>query len=281
MKYFETKHEKDSAKITALIAVILLLLIFIAGPKYMDPPLEYGIAVNFGTTDFGSGRVQPKKPVRAQPKEIKQPQKIEESKPETSKPQEIKEEVLTQENAESIAIKKREDAEKKKKVEAEAKAKKETERIERIKREQEAKKKRLDDLIGGIGKSDGTETGGEGDDNRAGDKGQLNGDPYAPYIGTPGLGSGGVGYGLNGRGKPNFKIYEGCENEYGKIVVEIVVDRSGKVINATPGVKGSTNATSCLKTQAKKIAMSYNWPQEDKAPTRQYGKVVVNFSATN
>ena len=64
-KYFKTKHEKDSARLTALIGVILLLIIFIVGPKYMDPPLEYGIAVNFGTTDFGSGTIQPKKPIKS------------------------------------------------------------------------------------------------------------------------------------------------------------------------------------------------------------------------
>ena len=52
MKYFKTKHEKDSAKITALIAVILLLLLFVVGAPYMDPPEEYGVAVNFGNTRF-------------------------------------------------------------------------------------------------------------------------------------------------------------------------------------------------------------------------------------
>ena len=65
MKYFETKHEKDSARITALLAVILILLIFIVGPKYLDPPIEYGVAVNFGTTDFGSGNIQPKEPIKS------------------------------------------------------------------------------------------------------------------------------------------------------------------------------------------------------------------------
>jgi len=34
-------------------------------------------------------------------------------------------------------------------------------------------------LIGGINKSEGTASGGEGDDNKAGDKGQPDGDPYA------------------------------------------------------------------------------------------------------
>ena len=36
--------------------------------------------------------------------------------------------------------------------------------------------------MGGIGKSDGTESGSEGDDNRPGDKGNPEGNPYAPYI---------------------------------------------------------------------------------------------------
>lgn len=280
MKYFKTKHEKDSAKITALIVFILLLLIFIVGPKYMDPPLEYGIAVNFGTTDYGSGNIQPKKPVKSEVKEvIKQPEVVE-SHPETSKPQETKEEVLTQEIEESIAIKKKEVAEKRKIAEAEAKAKKEAERIERLKKEQEAKKKKLDALIGGIGMSDGTDTGSEGNDNHAGDKGQLDGNPYAPnYFGNPGSGSGGVGYGLNGRGRPiKSKVVPDCDEE-GSVVVEIHVDRKGKVVNAIPGKKGTTGNI-CLYDAAKKTALSYKWQADSKAPEKQVGFVVVNFSVT-
>jgi len=40
MKYFKTKHEKDSVKLTTLVMLILLLLIFIVGPKYHDPAEE-------------------------------------------------------------------------------------------------------------------------------------------------------------------------------------------------------------------------------------------------
>ncbi|MCO4821125.1 MAG: energy transducer TonB, partial [Flavobacteriaceae bacterium] len=127
----------------------------------------------------------------------------------------------------------------------------------------------------------GTTTGGEGDDNQAGDKGQIDGDPYAPYKGIPGSGSGGFGIGLNGRKNPTHKIFDGCENEYGLIVVDIVVNPSGNVISATPGVRGSNNATTCLKTQAKKIAMSYKWDPDPNAPDRQFGKVSVNFAPTN
>ena len=291
MKYFKTKHEKDSARITALLAVILILLIFIVGPKYLDPPEEYGVAVNFGTTDFGSGRVQPKKPIQQAPKEVvTPPKKVEEAKPAPSKPQETKaENVITEDNAESIAIKKqKEEALKKAKEEAKAKAeaerierekKAEADRLEKERKAQEAKRNSVNDLIGGIKNSEGTDSGSEGDDNKAGDKGQLNGDPYAPsYFGEPGTGGGGSGYGLRGRGRPSREIVRQDCNEEGRVVVKITVNRSGRVIDAEPGVRGTLNSASCLLEPAKKTALSYKWPADSKAPAKQVGFVVINFS---
>ena len=277
MKYFETKHEKDSARLTSLFAVILILLIFIVGPKYMDPPLEYGIAVNFGTTDYGSGNVQPKKPIKSEVKEIVKQPEVVESQPEESIPQETKEEVLTQDNEESIAIKKQKEAEAKAKAEAKAEA----DRIAKEKRELEEKKKKLDALIGGIGKSDGTDTGSEGNDNQAGDKGQLDGDPYAPsYFGDPGSGGGGVGYGLRGRGRPTkSKILPECDEE-GSVVVEIHVSREGRVVNALPRKRGTTGNI-CLYDAAKKTALTYKWPSDSKAPSKQVGFVIINFSVSD
>jgi len=278
--YFKTKHEKDSARLTALIAVILILIVFIVGPKYLDPPEEYGIAVNFGTTDFGSGKVQPKKPIKSEPLDINEQPNVQESEPEPAKPQTNTEEVLTAENAEAIAMKKQKEAEAKKIAEAEAKAKAEEARIEKERKEQEAKKKKLDDLIGGIGKSDGSESGSEGDDDKVGDKGQIDGDPYAPsYFGEPGSGSGGVGYGLNGRGRPSKKIVKPECDEEGRVVVEIHVDRNGRVTKADPGKRGTTGNL-CLYDAAKKTALSYKWPADSKAPSKQVGFVVVNFSVT-
>ena len=110
MKFLETKHERNSAKLTALITVILVLLLFVVGAPYMDPPIEYGVAVNFGTTDFGKGDVQPLKPIKSEPKEINEPYQPEVSKTEPPKAAEAKEEVLTQDNEEAIAIKKQKQA---------------------------------------------------------------------------------------------------------------------------------------------------------------------------
>jgi membrane protein involved in colicin uptake len=294
MKYFETIHERNSARITALIAVLIVLLLFVVGTQYMDPPEEYGVAVNFGTTDFGSGDVQPTKPVKSEPREVKeQPQEDvkqpEQKQPEAASSKTKAEDVLTENNDEAIAIKKQKEADAKAKkeadakakaqAEADAKAKAEADRIAKEQAEKEAKKKKLDALIGGVSKSEGQEAGGEGIDNKAGDKGQLDGDPYAAsYFGEPGSGSGGVGYGLKGRGAPTKKVFKQDCNESGMVIVKIVVNRNGDVIEAIPGVKGTTNTASCLLEPAKKIALSHKWRADNKAPTKQIGFVKVNFN---
>lgn len=279
MKYFETKHERNSAKLTTLITVILILLLFVVGAQYMDPPIEYGVAVNFGNTDFGKGTVQPLKPVKSEPKEINEPYQPEVSKTEPPKAAEAKEEVLTQENEEAIAIKKQKQAEANAKAIADAKAKAEADRIAKEKQEQEDKKRKLDALIGGVSKSEGSTTGSEGNDNKTGDKGQLNGDPYAPsYFGDPGTGSGGVGYGLNGRGKATYQTLKQDCNESGLVIVKIIVNNSGNVVEAVPGFKGTTNTAACLLEPAKKIALSHKWRPDPNAPSKQIGFVKVNFT---
>lgn len=295
MSLLNTKHEKKSFTLTTLLLSALLLLLFYIGLTYMDPPIENGISVNFGTTDFGSGRVQPKEQIKSEPvnKPIKEPQvqeqqveEVVEQVPEEEVAKEKPaEKVLTQDNEESIKIKQQQEA-KRKAEEAAKKAKAEAERIAREKREaeekkrkeQEAKKNKLDQLIGGINKSEGVTSGGEGDDKRAGDKGKPQGDPYATsYYGSPGSGSGTGGYGLNGRSLVNKgKVPQEC-NEEGRVVVKIVVDRNGRVVSATPGVKGSTNTHPCLMEPAKKTAFLHQWNLDSNAPSQQVGFVVVNF----
>lgn len=278
MKYLETKHERNSAKITALITVILLLMLFVVGANYMDPPIEYGVTVNFGTTDVGQGDVQPLKPIKSEPVDINKPAEVETVKAEASKSSEQKESVLTQEDEEDIVIKKQKEAEIKAKAIADAKAKAESDRIAKEKRELDEKKKKLDALIGGVSKSEGTASGGEGDDNKSGDKGQLDGDPYASsYFGGPGSGSGGVGYGLNGRGRATYNTLKQDCNEAGMVIVKIVVNRNGNVIEAEPGVRGTTNTTDCLLEPARKIALSHKWAPDQNAPAKQIGFVKVNF----
>ncbi len=281
MKYFKTIHERRSARLTTLLMIILLLLLFVIGGTYMDPPEEYGVAVNFGSTDFGKGNKplsQPRKAETQKPIEKTEPQK---TKAEPQKQTPKSEDVMTQESEEAIAIRKKKEAEQRAKAEAERIERERREAEERKRREEEEKRKKLDNLIGGVKNSTSNSDGGEGPDNTAGNKGQPNGNPYAPsYFGGAGPGKGGVGFGLNGRGRPTKKIYKQDCNEYGLVVVRIEVDRSGKVIKAEPGARGTTNTHPCLLAPAKKIALSHKWPSDSKAPARQIGFVSINFDVS-
>lgn len=260
----------------------------------MDPPIENGITVDFGSMDFGSGRDQPKEilqPKQSETTEITEAEKEEEVVEEIEEPQEEAapdkeaEELLTQEREEAVKIEKQKEAQRKAEEAAEKK-KKEEERAERERQaalekarlEKEAKKRELDALMGGINNADGTAQGNEGDDELPGDKGRADGDPYAnSYYGSPGSGSGTGGYGLKGRSLVNQgKVQQEC-NEEGRVVVRIVVDRNGKVIDATPGVKGTTNNHPCLLEPARKTAFLHRWNLDQKAPNQQIGFVVVNF----
>lgn len=277
MKYLETKHERNSAKITVLVILILTLLLFVVGPQYLDPPEEYGVAVNFGTTDFGTGNKPLSEPKKAVEDEVVEDTQPEETKVEPTEATTKAEEVMTQDNAEAIAIKKQKEAEAKAKAEAERVEREKREAEEKKRREEEEKKKKLDNLIGGVKNADGDTDGGEGPDTKAGNKGQLDGDPYAPsYFGDSGKGNGGIGFGLRGRGKPRNDIFLPDCQETGLVVVKVRVNREGNVISAQAGEKGTTG-TSCLFKAAEKTAKSFKWPPDAKAPAEQVGFVSINF----
>lgn len=294
MSFLDTEHKKKSFTLTTAVLSVLLLILFYIGLTYMDPPEENGVSVNFGTTDFGSGKVQPKEKIRSEPLDTppEEPVKQEETQEtEQEVPQEQEadnkpaEKVLTQESEETIKIKQQKEAKrkadaavKKAKAETDRKSKVVKEAAEKAQREKDAKKKKLDALMGGLNKSDGNASGSEGDDNKAGDKGQSGGDPYAAsYYGSPGSGSGTGGYGLGGRSLVNQgSVKQEC-NQEGRVVVKIVVDRNGKVISATPGVRGTTNNDPCLLKPAKETAFKHKWNLDANAPNQQVGFVVINF----
>lgn len=293
MAFLNTRHEKKSFTLTTALLSALLLLLFYIGLTYMDPPIENGISVNFGTTNFGSGRVQPKEKIQSQPNTPVEPAPQEEKVEEVQEKIPVEEvvdnqpteKVLTQESEESILIKQQQEAKrkadaavKKAQAEAERKAKEKRDAEERLKNEQEAKKNKLDALMGGLNNSNGTASGSEGDDDRAGDKGQPDGDPYATsYYGSPGSGNGTGGYGLNGRSLVSKgKVQQEC-NEEGRVVVKIVVDKNGKVVSATPGQRGTTNNSACLLEPARKTAFLHKWNLDSNAPNQQVGFVIVNF----
>lgn len=254
--------------ITVVVHLIILALLLLFGLKYLDPPPENGIAINFGTTDFGNGQEQPNEPVKTAPKEVSQ-------EPTSQTKAEIKEEVLTQDTEDAPVIKKEE------KKEISKEPPKELPKKTIPKKPDPTPDKSTNDALSSLingPKNNGTTLGSEGDDDKIGDKGDPNGDPNATsYYGT-GKGLDGDGnYILGGRKALNKERFVQDCNEAGIVVVSIEVDRTGKVINATAGVRGTTNNSKCLLDPAKRAALATKFNADEKAPSKQIGKIIYNF----
>ncbi len=275
--FLDTDHKRKSAALTSLVMGLIVVALFFFGLTYLDPPEEFGIALNFGTSEVGQGNIQPTEALRPASQEAVQEQQKAVKEQVTQTAPKIAEEVLTQDTEDAIVIKKQLEAKKK----ADEIAKKERAQQEAIAKQQAEeleKRKKLDALIGGVSNSNGTATGGQGNDNRAGDKGKITGDPNANGYYGNGSGGGGGDYQLGNRKpisrpKPNYI----CDEE-GLVVVAIEVDVYGKVINATPGVKGSTNTAACLLSQAKDAALKTTWQPDSNAPSKQIGVIKYRFS---
>ena len=216
MSLLDTTHKRKSLALTTVVMSLVILLLFFAGMTYLDPPPESGVEVIYGVDVTGMGeRTTP--PSAAQQIETQTPP---ESVPEETTSTEVKENLLAQDNDETVAI-------------AEAPKKQEK---------------------------------------------KIDGSQYADsYYGAGGGGSSGKGWGLKGRSiATQGKVVQDC-NEEGRVVVQIEVDRSGKVVKATAGVKGTTNSAQCLLDAARKTAYKHSWNPDDNAPARQVGFIVINF----
>lgn len=311
---FDTNHKRKGLIGTIIIHAILIVIFIFFGMKYQDPPPEPGIAIVFGFDKQGSGGFKPvpKVATNTKPKEVVE--KVEEVKEEPVKevsepdvPKEATEEMMTQDSEESPISaeekKKIEDAKKKKiedqkkkleedriKKEQLEKERIENERLEkeriekeRIKAEQEAKKKNLDGMFSNLktGEDATGKDANQGDDGVDGYKGSEDGLKNAKSF----IGNGGVGdygnYQLGNR-KPKTRpqpIYEGTEE--GIVVVEILVNRDGKVISAEAGVKGTNVADASLYRRAKEAALKTLWQSDPSASEIQKGYIMYNFKIEN
>lgn len=268
----KTSYQRKSSIITLFVMMLVLFLMFFCGLKYSDPPEEYGVAINFGTSDIGSGE-----PVLNESIQSDQTPSQEEFVEEVVEQNTVAEEkVLTQANTDAPLVKPKE---KKEEVKIPKKI------IEEKKSEKPVKEKKptptketqsaLNNLFGNPSKGD--VANGEGDDEQSGLKGTASGDPNSnKYYGNDGFGGDG-NYLLKGRRTLSTPKRKPNCNEEGIVVVKIEVDTNGKVIKAVAGVKGTTNNNPCLLEPAKKAAMATKWNPDGDAPTKQIGYIRYEF----
>ena len=272
MSYLDTVHKRKSLVITIILHLVLLLLLFLVGMGIEEPETEGGIAVNFGNTDVGSGDIQPTEPIESAPAPEEVPEEVVEESSVSD------DELATQDIEDAPVIEKKKDkkpTEVKKEVK---KPKKETPKPKPVEKKPDASTKNaLDSFLNGP-KSSGAKTGGEGNDNQSGDKGDPNGDPNAKSYYGNGKGLDGDGnYRLGGRKALNKERKIPDCNETGTVVVKIIVNQSGKVVQALPGIKGTTNTAPCLMGPAKRAALATKFNSDSKAPSKQTGSIVYTF----
>ena len=302
---------------------LVLLMLFFAFKTPFPPPAEEGILVNFGTNDMGAGFIEPQRQQYTPPvEEVRQ----EETTPPVTRPdikvegeaEEEAEDLLTQDNEESVAVntqknkeeeerlkKEEEDRQRKLELERQRQAELEKQRIEeeRLRQEElerqrkeeeerqrkaqeEAQRNAISDRMrrsfGGKAETGGDESEGVagGVGNQGVNTGSVNSNDRTMINST---GNSGISYSLSGRsvvGELKKPSYPGQET--GKVVVEITVDKNGRVIAAVPGKRGSTTMDTRLLEAAKKAAMAtrFNKVSDPNAAITQKGTITYDFRLT-
>lgn len=272
MAVLDTQHKRKSAAITALLVSLLLFVVFNFGMHYLDPPEEYGVAINFGDSEVGFGEpvVDTKQNSIPNVEEKETIDKVAEEIKETSK-EVIQEKMITDETSKEVPVVEKKETKKEPVKEV---VKKEVQKEEPKKPSKEAQDA-LNSLLNNNSK-DATNKG-EGDDTKEGVKGKKEGDPNSTnYYGN--TNSDGGNYNLAGRKALSKPIEKPDCQEEGIVVVQIEVDKNGKVINATPGMKGSTNTNPCLLKPAKEAALKTTWNPDTNAPVKQIGTIIYKFT---
>jgi TonB family protein len=253
---------------TVIFHALLILAILLMALKTPLPlPEEEGVEVNLGYMDEGTGEIQPDEMLAA---DMPQPS-IQQSEPQEE------EQVLTQETEETPVVEQKKD---------EAMQKAEDNPAIKPEKEQEPEPQPVvnpNALYKGPAKQTAGTTG-EGITGKPGDQGKPNGTKDATgYDGSGGTGDAGDGisYSLSGRKaillpKPDY----GSE-EQGRVVVTIWVGRSGSVIRAEPGAKGTTVADLTLRNQAKEAALKARFTPSPDAPDQQTGTITYVFIKMN
>ena len=277
MAFLQTTYEKKSFWTTAFILLAVLLLLFFAGLRYLDPLPENGILIAFGNTDPGNSLTLAP-PIQAATEET--------IVPEMNAAPEVKEvlvedvvsgaleEVLT--TADSELILPKELAEKAAESVPEKVPETVPEKIPEkvIQQASAATKAALANILG----AKEAQGSGVGNGEKSANQGLSDGSKYAnSFYGSTTGEVQGFGFGLAGRSLASKGSVTPDCNEEGRVVVAITVDKSGKVIAADPGVKGSTNNAPCLLAPAKATAFMYQWAPDTEAPEKQIGFVVINF----
>jgi len=262
----DNNYPKAFVIATVIMAILIALSYFIAIGTFK--PVEEGMGgmvVNYGTAVTGMGSdytsieepsADPNANNKAPDKVVPEQQTIQESTPQASD-----KEVVTQNTEEAVSINT-----KKTKANAAPNAAVEEEKPAKPTVNQNALYK---------GKANKGTGGGDGTGTTPGNQGSVNGDPLSNTYGEGGSGFGETPIAL--RRFTNLVTPQDDGQKTGKIAVRISINKEGIVINAVPGVKGTTLNDRELWQKCKEAVMGARLNQSANAPDVQVGVVVFNF----
>jgi len=253
----------------AVHVILLTIFVFFGFRTPLPLPEEAGILINFGDSDFGSGPTEPmfnEEPVPQPPEEF-----IEETVEETTEESPI----MTQDTEEAPSISAKKEVEKKEEKKKDPVERKPQPRQTEPKVEEKPK---IDPRAMYSGrKSNTTYSGSQGNTSGSGNQGSTTGDVDATNYGLGGGSGNRPGFYLEGRNALSLPTPNIDTQKEGKVVVQIKVDRQGNVVDAIPGVKGSTTLDSYLLSVAKKAALSSKFDSKSDAAFYQSGTITYIF----
>ena len=291
---FETSKNVKAVTITGVITGVLFLFFFLVSwsvPVVPEPPVEEGMEVNLGNSDDGSGDVQPLIPgaPAAAQKAVNTPPKAANTPVENVKAVETNDDDPEAEdvhvpkpkvsNPKATNIPVKENTTTVKKVNTKPQV---------VENPTPAPPKPKATYKGGDGSGPGGNNAdkwngskSEGNTTGSGDRGKINGDPNSKnYDGFGGSGNG-SGYTIQGslKGRQILRqpSFQDEFNENAKVAVDLSVDATGAVTNATYQPRGSTTSDAGMKEIAIRKAKQLKFA----AGSEDRGTIIFNFKVTN
>lgn len=273
----ENKSKYKAALITVLFHLSIFLLLYftvIVRPNPPFPPegdgVELGV-LNYGTTLDGSGNVESNGVGVQDPNELKNATTTANN---TVSAPTSDQQVITSDDPESVSIKSNPKKEVKKQI---------TKVTEQVVEKIEQPSSELERALAKMREAKGNKgTGGDGNGTTAGNSGDPNGKPEGNGTGTSGTGPGGgegrAKYSLKGRKLMVPPQIEDDSQESGTVIVEIIVNENGKVISATPGMRGSTTTSAILYAKARQAALGVKFNPSPDGATEQRGTFTFVFT---
>ena len=243
------KKDKGIAIVGTIVfhALAVLVLFLMAFKTPLPLPGEEGVEVDLGMMNQGMGNLQPETPaipMAAQPQQ------------ETNKSEE---KIVTQNDDEAPVLEKP--------------------KTTKPKQEQPAEtpKPTVNQRALFKGSNNPQAGGSEGITGQPGDQGNPNGlAGIKQYDGQGGKGNG-TGYDLGGRGAKSLHRPSDDFTEEGVVVVDIWVDRAGKVTRAEVARKGTTLINNDMRQKAIQAALRSTFASDPNAPEEQHGTITYTF----